>query len=541
MALMALRLCRRSLEAVLLGFIVCSSPSAAATAKDQEGESWSLSFLTNADFQKKVMDSSETWLVTYYDGGNSQSQAMTNILDGLAKKHSNLGINLGMVDCAEETKLCRTAGIREMIPVIHLLMGDPTINPYTRKSYRIPIPFVGTQFDVRSLERFFSKNYPVSLVTTINSTAEFDAYLANNTAPSPLISPPVAVLFTEKDAVGMLIRTVSHHFRVRIKFLQLRIDKVPDVASRYGVEETTLGVLTAGELEGGGSSSYSKLVKFDGDSLKSREAILAFLKPYDTAPVSSNEAQGDNSFDASSSTDSEQSQGYSEDADDDVVKYSATSLDLTILSSDSAYLIAVVSSAANTTTEIPDWAKLAKSAEGKIKAAILECADYISTESTETGKLGQKACSQYTASRPYVLVVPYGSTLRKKKLDTSTSKWASGLQFNPEDCSKAKAAAGDSLPDTSIRSLSEQFFSQFVQEGMMKDTSSVIYLSRSSSTLPPLIKNIALTYSDIAQFGFLVNPSPEFMSSIGNPKLPTLMAVPTIDPTDPEAAKEGLK
>jgi hypothetical protein len=524
---------------LLLATLFLHAYMAHATNKKDASESWSVSSLKQDDFQKKVMESTESWLVAYYDSTQSQADVINKVFEGLAQKNSNLGIFLGTIDCTSEKKLCKSAGLR-MLPTIQLVMGDPIVNPYSGKKYRNPQLFEATQFDARGLEKFISKNYPASLVTKIASSKDLEHFFQSNTAEAPKAAAPVVILFTEKDTVTMIYKSISHHFRGRIKFLQVSIDKAPEVAEKYGITETTLGVIAPGD--------DGNLIKYENDNLKNRAAIIEWLKPYDTTAPQSSQS-GDTEDDGA---DSEPT--GSDSAEIQLTKYSPTSLDLDTVSTDYAYLLAVVRDAKSVSTDIPEWPKLVKSCEGRIKAAILECEGFQlpkqeGGEGEEGGsapvkysKLGERACAQYAsgtaaAARPYLLVVPYGTPARKRKLDPALPKWATGLQFTPEEHEKAKSAVGDSLPDTGIRAVPEEMISQFFGENMQQQKNSIVFMSRSHS-LPTLFKNIALHHSEMAEFAFVVNPSEQMLAGIGKPKLPAVFGIPAFDPEEVQQQME---
>jgi len=112
--------------------------------------------LNNDNFYKDVQGTSTTFLVAFDDlGGVSEK-----ILAEIDPKLESYGLKTGSVNCAKDApnkKICLGAALRA-VPTFHLYMGEPSVNPYTKKKNRPPVVFSGAN-SVRSLESFIGKQY----------------------------------------------------------------------------------------------------------------------------------------------------------------------------------------------------------------------------------------------------------------------------------------------------------------------------------------------------------------------------------------------
>jgi hypothetical protein len=154
-------------------------------------------------------------------------------------------------------KLCQTAEIRRM-PSIRLITQKAEINPYARKAYRKSVEYLEETLDMRALERFIAKNYPVSLVNKISATEDLDLFVEKNKNLSTVI------LFSEKPTASVMFRTIAHFYENRLNFVYVGVKASNDVSERYKISSTTLGVL----------SKDGTLTLYEGEELNSRRGSI---------------------------------------------------------------------------------------------------------------------------------------------------------------------------------------------------------------------------------------------------------------------------
>jgi hypothetical protein len=150
-------------------------------------------------------------------------------------------------------RLCQTAEIRRM-PSIRLITQKAEVNPYARKAYRKSVEYLEETLDMRALERFIAKNYPVSLVNKISATEDLDVFVEKN------INLSTVILFSEKPTASVMFRTIAHFYADRLNFVYVGVKASNDVSERYKISSTTLGVL----------SKDGSLIRYEGEELNSR-------------------------------------------------------------------------------------------------------------------------------------------------------------------------------------------------------------------------------------------------------------------------------
>ena len=85
--------------------------------------------LNTNDYQTKVMESRDFWLVGYKDSTKDMPSIFDDGgLDSFASKLSNYGFGIGVVDCATDKKACKFV---QKIPSFQMFVDVPEKNPYT--------------------------------------------------------------------------------------------------------------------------------------------------------------------------------------------------------------------------------------------------------------------------------------------------------------------------------------------------------------------------------------------------------------------------
>ena len=469
-------------------FILCHISCAAATV----GVAHSLD---SKSIQSLVYDSLESWLVLYHGAG----QDVEPLLKEVAAKISIYGISVGSIDCSKEQKLCNADGIRQH-PTAKLMTEKPVFNPYTKKMYRNGEPFVSEILDMKSLEKYIAKSFPSAAIIKVTSEAEFKS---NDKIVSTL---PTAVLFTEKSVPSLLYRTIALRLKGAMNFVYIPIKASTDLIFKSSTDEMTSAII--GILEPNSDS----IQKYTGEDASSREDVLKWLLsfiPEDPSTVTDtpNTSNSQNNNEAN--------------------KYSSSDFTVDTLSSDIAWIVAVV----NQNEGMPaTWSEAKKGCQGSIQSAVITC-EKKGDDSSSTLSLGQQACKQKDI--PYFLTFKHG-VAERKKLSNPKFKIES-IMSDFESHVEVVRSLGDSLPTSTVKAVYENSLPQFVMDGIGKGLLSIILLT--DGTEPStLFKNVALTYAQNAQFGLITGPSEDMMKRSGITKLPCVIAL-TPEELSPEIQK----
>ena len=466
---------------------------------------------------QKIQDSKEAALVYYYAsplGGevNEMDAKATQILDQLDERLGAYGIHIGKMNCSVKLnkKACSAVMMRG-VPSFVFYVDAPKPNPYTRKLFREGIVLeLQNGVDARSVERFVGKAFPDE-VTRVTSLQQLEQHYASASL----------VLFTEKDVVSMLLKSVAFSVNSSLSVFQATgvtfediRGKFPQLLSEAG-QEDSLPVLAL--------ISDNNAVRFKGD-LK-RQAMMDWISSNHLfsekeIPHAETESGGDTSSSfASSGTASRQ---YRDPVTGDAIK-SFSSADVTsmdVFHDETVWIVAVVAGVSGENNKVSigeGWEKLISWCEGVVKPAIIYCS---ATPTQREDSFGHKVCQRQL---PFIAVLGHGSSGRKKILANPTSG-PHVFDLGDESLEGIKRRALETLPDTSVFVIPEQGIQEFVQASQNREVMSVVILSGKSS-IPPMLRNLALSMSKFSSIAFLQSPSADFMSNIGNPKLPTAIAM----------------
>ena len=489
---------------IIFSFAKASSSAAAEAATDAVVHQ-----IDAKTYQSTVLDSPDHWLVVYC--GNDQNLDL--FLQNISKKFSNYGISVGKIDCSKEIKICRTEGVRN-IPSLKFFNGKSELNPYSGKHIKSSEMFSGETLDMNSIMKFISNGLPATLVTQISSSQELDAFIRSNT------DLPTAVLFSDKTAVSLVFRSIAGLFKGRIRFLFVSIKSAPEIAEKYNVAKTSVGIFGINSAE---------LTLYDGEDVSSRSAVVTWLNTFSAAIPSAVPPTATTT---------------GEDSAHQHVYYS-NDFKLDTLPVDSAWVVAVLAEGSIMPEE---WTSAKKSCAGYVRSAILRCKkdDQLTSVDIDdkgdvaggslTSSFGQQVCKHVSPTVPSLLTLRYGEAERKK-FSSTKMVWDSVLsEFNTYV--KVLKKLGESLPATSVESIYEEILPQFVSKGYEKGMITVLLLSDGPSP-PALFKNVALVHKDLMQFGFISGPSAKIVKSANNLKLPGVIA---LLPTAPDTATpaEGM-
>ena len=455
-------------------------------------------------FSKAVMETRGAVLSSFYVSDASGDSQVTQFLEKLSEKNRDYGISTVRVDCSKGTnkKVCSAA---RGVPSFVLYLDEPKINPYTRKLFREGVNLDVTSLDARGIERVIAKAYP-SLVQLKTSSSIDKLELSKDKSWS-------LVLFTEKQSITMLLRSIAFSAK-GLAVVQAYGVALEEINQKLEISKESMPVLALI------SNIQTPSVVFNGD-LKDRNSVLDWIKQHtgietgDTLPETG-EMEGAGKKTA----------GYMDPLTGESMKtfaaesFSSESLD------DSAWILGVTGDKDQLAT-FESWEKMTSSCEGVVKPAIVVC----SPVSMDGGNsFGSKLCSR---ALPYVAVISHGaSSSDRKKFFSDPIKGSHIHELNSDSLENAKKRAIETLPETSVLVIPEEGIQDLVQNSQNQNVLSVVILSDKPS-IPQWLRNLALTVNKYAQVAFLVSPSKEFLSNIGNPRLPTAVAIffgPSDDP-----------
>ena len=534
--------------------------------------------LTPSNYNDLVESAVNPFLVLY---GASSSADQDDTFEQFSDRIQNNGVVVGRVDCTDKKtrKMCQ--GFSAKLPQLALYVGEPTVNPYTKKLFRKPALFEGTLAE-KEIERFVVRNLP----SNVQKVATMDELL-NNTMIDWLRMPTV-LFVNKKDTPPALIKVLSGHYKNRLQFKHVKpaaaegeattdspleceicdAFKIPPQkgsSSRIGIMMVTTEVISSvrispKKLED--EAITQSITWFDGD-LKNKEHVMKFLDVYALAQPHPSLVDGSSSGDASSgSTGDSESNNAKENPNTDSVFTIDSLTSVADFSPDFAWIVGVVK--VDAAKEIPFWnTRIHKFGEGMVRVAEVRCGNQGEVNVPEglAPTFGQLLCSQHTKKAPYVQIIPFeGANVeyvdysgdRRKMISESEeniaalNKYAVKLppagadgkvresaKVNEAEVDKSmkeiKKLAWDSFPDSEVTVVTEYDMQNFVTDGYIRGDkralSIIILTSGSSSGVPSTFRNVALSMKQYynCQFGLIQEPSFDYLQSVGNPPLPTML------------------
>eukprot|EP01041_Mallomonas_annulata_P001514 gene1514-2914_t len=487
--------------------------------------------LNSESFQEEVQNGNDIWLVEFYH------KEVQDVMTTLSEKLSLFGIRTGSVDCENKAnkKLCQSSFIQSF-PGLRLYIDSPQMNPYTNKNFRNPIPYSGPM-DSRSLEKFVSKPYSTS-VLKISSYEEYEALTTNS-------SGNVAMLFSEKDTVSMLYKSIAFSFRSmipsKVSFVQVSKES-SSLTEKFGIDDFPSFIIT--------SSNGTVVNRFEGD-LKDRKQMLDWCS---SLIMTEGVTSASSSIDGNKGTNNvRQTQEFIESMPKNILLTTGPTFKADVLDKQSFAWIVIVNEydsegrVETVQKHLSSAIKLiSRKAEGAVQSAMVFCSSPKDANSSMTiGDLsledfGEGLCqaSDMPVTRPYLLVIPHGESSGRKKMQKSMSKWT----FNISDPETAVKRAGESLPETGVARISEAALNDFINFGVARKILSILLISDKDQerASPTLLRNLGLMVGPtssgsgskteaeveaglglgIAQIGLMNNPSEAFLKSLGPNELP---------------------
>ena len=126
--------------------------------------------LTDANFNDKVFDSQQMWVVEFYAPWCGHCKALKPKFEEAAEALQKYNIQVGAMDADANKKTPGMFGVRGF-PTLRAFTGEPVLNPYTKKYMRDSV-----QMNARSakgIKNFAIKRMP-NYVHAVNSSESLD-------------------------------------------------------------------------------------------------------------------------------------------------------------------------------------------------------------------------------------------------------------------------------------------------------------------------------------------------------------------------------
>ena len=486
-------------------------------------------------YQERVLNTKAPWLVFF---GPSPVDFSSAAFETIHSKVQQYNVQLGAIDCSqkEHKKTCQAFG--SQLPSLQLFVDTPKVNPYTKKLYRTPVAHQAKDgsVDLAAIERFVSKSFP----NNVQKVVDMDSF----TSAKATATKPSVLLFSDKDAVSMLYKSVAYEFADSLNFIQVT-RAASEVADKFDV--LSLPAL----LVVGTDDTIKTFNPEDKADFKSRASLAAWLR----------EIVGSGSVDnaSPSGTDTTTPEDKTKNASSDSVNSNTPNrftqleknFDVSSVPSDESWVVRILSGPNGNgvaVTGADDWVKTARWCEGKIKAAEFNCD---TTDATDRSTLLSIVCSEVatkaSAEGGMYFVVPYGTNTGARKrliVDSTTSVDSLAIRsklgtylFAFDQHEAARRTAAESLPEHTVRFLEtdsgvQAFMSDNAAQGLL---SAIVIADKQNP--PSFLRNVALFVGDKAKIGYASNIPSALTNVIGPQKLPTAVLLYPSKPT--EQSKPG--
>lgn len=195
--------------------------------------------LTAANFDKLVMDTTETWLVKFYAPWCGHCQSSAPAFSKAAKKLEGVA-KLGVVNCDDHSSLAQRFGVQGF-PTLKVFKGEG-------KKARRPADYSAA----RSAKAFVDhvKYVMPSFVARVKPSGA-DAFFKDE------IKLPHVLLFTDKTSTSPLYKGMSATFKGRVSFGEVRKADAGELVGKYSVSSyPTLIAFKAGENKSEGAQPF---------------------------------------------------------------------------------------------------------------------------------------------------------------------------------------------------------------------------------------------------------------------------------------------
>jgi len=447
--------------------------------------------LSDEDFQQKVQDSSDLWVIEFFAPWCQHCEAFAPEYEKVAEELRKFGVKVGAVNSETASKTMRGEMVKGL-PTVKFYFGKGTINPYTRKKFRPSTLFEGAK-SARAVQKGLFKSLPASLVNKVTSKSASRFF--QNATDSGLNQ---IIVFTERTSTAPLFLSLAHHFYERLVFGEVQSSD-EELASEYGVD--AFPAVVAVPIKG-------QPVKFAGN-LKDYDELQSFCNTF------AKEVQ--------------QTEKGSVEPVSAIVTVTSANFTESVVESPFAWVVVYLGDN-DSLDMIPSWTKLSKSFEGHLKGALVQC----STSSD--------LCEE-NLETPYLKVFPY-----EKK---PGSKLKLSTKYTSKKANKAFEVAGNSLPNQVFvigeqasqgsdisEHLREQVGYTFQSEGKLP----MIVASRKAE--PSIVlKSLSTEFEKHFRIIMLVNPSKEILRNLNDLKVPgfcIMMPQQIVNQADTKEVRMGI-
>jgi hypothetical protein len=430
------------------------------------------------------------------------------LLGNFFSKVKQYNIKVGYIDCLAKsnTKTCSNIhqGMVAQKYSLVLFTDTPQLNPYTKKQYRKAELFNGKPSETRQIEKFLVKQFSPSNYKSIERSIieNVDKELSSVTKPTLAV-----VVSTEKSSSfkNMIFKSIAHQFGDLIDVVIYKAkEMIASELIKASATATTLHLIQPSK----------EVSSYEGDATKI-SAISSWISSIVGSEPSSSSDKS-KAKDSSSTTDEDKEDTISPSTS---LIFTSTNLTESDIPLTEEWIIAVARSNSSDLIAKSEWRKIESSAGGVVKTAILHC------DQNKIPGISTSLC-EYEYEGDYIVIVPYGSSARKKFV-SKAAKWS---LLSLADVSIGSGFftnnIGSTLPESEIESISEQLFQDVIQRAIVHHRLPVFFIPmKDAESLPAAVVHTALAMDKYVQTVVLSNPSKGFMKQFGGAVGPALMVM----------------
>eukprot|EP00271_Cylindrocystis_brebissonii_P000246 TRINITY_DN10300_c0_g1_i1.p1 TRINITY_DN10300_c0_g1~~TRINITY_DN10300_c0_g1_i1.p1 ORF type:complete len:814 (-),score=241.05 TRINITY_DN10300_c0_g1_i1:681-3122(-) len=464
--------------------------------------------LDDESFEREVLGSTSPWLVEFYQ---EDCEPCKKFSPEFAKAASSLNgiVKVGALDCnpvkevkdkkskkGKEKKVpssaCVGAGIRAL-PAVKFYTWERQKNPYTGKWYKDPPIGYDGDMKAKKVVEFASALLPGSFVNNVSSGASADTFLKGEA------NVPKVLLFSAKEAVAPLYKSLALQFRGRLQFAQAKSSDEA-LSAKYDVQDfPSLLVLKVPE-------GPDNIVKYDGPmkALPIGEFLLEYALP--AAPDAAGEEQEADGR-------QEKPGGPPEKADPVaarekwVKKLRGAEFEKTVMTSEDVWLVAFLGSSDGDgcPEKIEEWKAASMDLVGMVRMAELE-----TSADEEAHKLAEKY-GVADGSCISLLLFEFG----EEKSDQEPEVFMG--EMNEKELS---AFALSAIPDVFVQHLNDVNVDSFVN--LIPQKPKVLLFTAKTET-SNLFKTLATNFREYIAFGQIHSSQEELVKRFNVQQIPRIV------------------
>mmetsp|Transcript_51418 Transcript_51418/g.122422 ORF Transcript_51418/g.122422 Transcript_51418/m.122422 type:complete len:694 (+) Transcript_51418:49-2130(+) len=412
--------------------------------------------LTEADFDAKVMETSDAlWLIEFYAPWCGHCKQLAPIYEKVAKNLNGM-VKVAAVDCDENKALATKLGVRGY-PSIKVFPVEKSFNPYTKKHAKVPTDYAGPRTAKGMVDSVLALLPDLVHVVRAENVTDF---LADDY--------PKALLFTDKEAISSLYKSLAVTFSGRIRVGQAPASDTA-LAAQFGVDTFPALVAVPGQDPAAATKHTGKIKKDDLQAFLGEHALK------DVKPDPLRAAKKPKLVPAFSS--------------EEFLEKVMAGKDLWVILFHGKGKVP------------PVMEELGAALKG-LKAASVDCS------------VAKDMCKEQGVD-----TLP---TLRLFSEDKSDTEDFTGAADCMEDCMELEAMSewvAEHTPNV-VKAVDEQTVNQFLAGAVERP---VVILFSKKSEPTPLYKAVALHFKGLVQFGLFGNPAKQVTEQMQIKKLPSLM------------------